>query len=1606
MPAAGSQANMPPKSIDAKSNVGIKKLTAQKRSAVKLASAPKGGVNSPVTQLVSDGVSIGPSAASLQAADLSEALDLPEPSPEDIEEDIRALVRAAASPPGVHLSEPHQLQHTLAKCARAAYLASMTHLRLDRLHLASLDLSLASKLSRVTHLYLQHNQLTSMAAMAAFPQLRLCSLSSNHITSVEGVQQLQHLLALDLGDNAIEALEPAQLPLCLRILKLVGNPCVRDPSAARQLRASVQAHLQLLRDLDGDLDSGSASSSDAEEPGSMHSEEEAPQGSSRDHSTSLEGRPPAPLPPPLSMAAPTAAAHTPLDSALPSHLQPALTQPPRPDIGMAQPAPSLLFDGADSRLISSALDMLDGLERSCLLGAADASALRASTHLRSAAAAAAWPLSPRSTRPGSASSQRPSSAGLPRPPSSDSARPNSRGSTPDASASTLAVPVKHEGGGGGRKAQGCGPPAPAASLPATRSSSPSGPRPLSSLSSGRRTPGGGRLLLDPGLGAPAGHALAATTVEPEPAGGQGRERGLTRLPSAGSRAGVPSPAVTGRASLPAALPQRPSTSDPVAPGAATAQHSVPAWPEGVQGGRAGGVPRQPSPQLEQAIAADLALLQAQLETLVEPMAAAAAAAAVRASSRIGGSGGAAAAVTQSQRESRGTEAHADLHRLMGAAAQRVAQQRLVDSQLSSSIQALRTRGDGVADLKHTLSLRTALAAPAGAVQAVRHAVLGGQGWVGRGSVAAVLQQHALAAEVGAVGKQQRGLGEDTQTQALRSSLARLGALTSTLVAEQSLGGEGRPSSRGLVRQQQGPGGRPVTDSKYYQVMLRAAARVREVEAAVDEVGGDGEDESASDSDTGLSEVGEGADGQEREEEGEQEERVGELDVSYALCDNPSLLLVPLQRLVPPKASNDRRAVMEHDPTSGDGHALCGPALFVSTPPCVLACQNGNLAWLQVIKVPEGAVLRGCKKTRRKLREHLRLRAEIHSQLRVIASLFVLRVFLTCLVGYPSPGYASARQPPAVQPPQPPDAPPLPPLPPRAPAQPAPAQPASMECDTDSDSESDCDSDPEPQSDSESESEPEPVTQPPQRRFSARLAAIAPAAPTGPPLPLDCEDPVMLKQLKDFCKFFANPNFKTCYNQLQRRHVKHRNPMLMPAFEDPSNQALLAKLQELGSIKLTGFHNTLDAHSMQLAVAMQQHYSNPGKPRVVDQDGGRVVLVDEHRTSRVSSAVNGKQPCEVELNTLNATRPAGWKLPAGQVEQRLERPAWSQERGQPVRGMMWCPVVAPRRPPQAPRSSQAATQPAASEPGPSTPPPAKRSKPAAEPTKGKGKGKAAKAKPAPQPGRWLDRDCNAALNMQRIGESRWRPLELCYWPDQGALPAKGKEYPGLGYKRLRDKPLKAQEQQQQPAEAQAWDLDGLVSLSSHLPHCRAWDGATGPAYRTCYYITCWCRTDALRCDVRAVEAVQGLMWCLAVAPPNPATAHTQPRSHPQAPTGPMQQPGSHTASSLRAGLSSPLLAKCNKRSKAEQVAEPTQPTKGTGKGKGNGAKAKAAPQPGRWLLRNCTALLNMQCIGESKWRPLELCQPRARSTRSWATSGCVTAHPRPSSNSRHCGVALL
>ncbi|KAJ9511269.1 hypothetical protein QJQ45_017138, partial [Haematococcus lacustris] len=185
-----------------------------------------------------------------------------------------------------------------------------------------------------------------------------------------------------------------------------------------------------------------------------------------------------------------------------------------------------------------------------------------------------------------------------------------------------------------------------------------------------------------------------------------------------------------------------------------------------------------------------------------------------------------------------------------------------------------------------------------------------------------------------------------------------------------------------------------------------------------------------------------------------------------------------------------------------------------------------------------------------------------------------------------------------------------------------------------------------------------------------------------------------------------------------------------------------------------------------------------------------------RTSRVSLAVNGQQPCEEQPceEQRTPTRPAGWEPPAGQVDHGLMSPAWRQQRDPPVQGLKWCPAVAPCILPQPPEARQPHRQKA--EHGPSTPLPVKRSKrtkakqaaESTQPTQGRSQGmcKAVKAKTAPHPGRWVDRDCNAALNVQRSGKSRWHPLELCWWPDLPELLATGREYPGLGYKWLRDR----------------------------------------------------------------------------------------------------------------------------------------------------------------------------------------------------------------------------
>ncbi|KAJ9531223.1 hypothetical protein QJQ45_006678 [Haematococcus lacustris] len=121
---------------------------------------------------------------------------------------------------------------------------------------------------------------------------------------------------------------------------------------------------------------------------------------------------------------------------------------------------------------------------------------------------------------------------------------------------------------------------------------------------------------------------------------------------------------------------------------------------------------------------------------------------------------------------------------------------------------------------------------------------------------------------------------------------------------------------------------------------------------------------------------------------------------------------------------------------------------------------------------------------------------------------------------------------------------------------------------------------------------------------------------------------------------------------------------------------------------------------------------PSRPSTVPRLD-RLVIVDEFPTSRVSSSVHARQPCELHLPD-DRPRPEGWIPPAGQVNQRLVRPAWSLRHA-----------------------------------------------------------------------KWLDRDTNACLNFQRIGESKQRPLELCRWHDLEAQPPLGKEYQ-QGYKRVNDR----------------------------------------------------------------------------------------------------------------------------------------------------------------------------------------------------------------------------
>ncbi|KAJ9505803.1 hypothetical protein QJQ45_023694, partial [Haematococcus lacustris] len=150
-------------------------------------------------------------------------------------------------------------------------------------------------------------------------------------------------------------------------------------------------------------------------------------------------------------------------------------------------------------------------------------------------------------------------------------------------------------------------------------------------------------------------------------------------------------------------------------------------------------------------------------------------------------------------------------------------------------------------------------------------------------------------------------------------------------------------------------------------------------------------------------------------------------------------------------------------------------------------------------------------------------------------------------------------------------------------------------------------------------------------------------------------------------------------------------------------------------------------------------------------GGKAVLqacrkmVERPNSGRPTDRVKGTVVTVEEFRTSRVSSAVNSPQPCEEeLDAASPRPEGSQRFEAPVRGLMWCP-------------------------------------------------KLDQATPGDN-GKWVDRDCYAAFNLQRIGEAKWRPLELCWWKHRARAPAQGKENPAMGFKQLRDQAPKAQAQQ--------------------------------------------------------------------------------------------------------------------------------------------------------------------------------------------------------------------
>lgn len=550
------------------------------------------------------------------------------------------------------------------------------------------------------------------------------------------------------------------------------------------------------------------------------------------------------------------------------------------------------LNGEGSRLVSTALSMLEDLERACMdasAGLVRASVQRSRDHARSLRESM-------EVRAASRQGSRPTSAVL------GGARPGSGGPSRSELAQAPRGPSFRTPSPGGGDALRGGMATP--------------PRPLSggahpSSSPLPRTPSG-RGLLDPPL-VTAGYAAA---------GGASPAQGRMLPASSHTRNASGS---AGSMSMRAASPSgRPLDSNlaPLRPLSGRGMSPLPptSGPAAVPGSR--------EDRLEQAVAADLQILRSRLQGLVEPMAAAAAMAGASGSSTSGagtqqqpaaapiqpstgpkaqtqgrggqrghsagrgpgsrpGSGVGMGSQQGPGRGSRPSSAkpkqppathtaeakglvsnelavdnavralHAEMGRHMEMAAARVAAQRSADAAMADDIRAMRASASLAEQLRQELSLKAALAAGPGAAGAVRAALRQSMSAVGgesrQGVVAAALRQHAGSRGPGAA----RG-GEDAQTQQVRASLTRLEGLSTLLMAEHDaavnaalgvvLGSEDEEVEHGGS----GAGGAEAADergpakiSKYQALLAARAARVAGSDLADVEEDEEEEEEDAS-----------------------------------------------------------------------------------------------------------------------------------------------------------------------------------------------------------------------------------------------------------------------------------------------------------------------------------------------------------------------------------------------------------------------------------------------------------------------------------------------------------------------------------------------------------------------------------------------------------------------------------------------------------------------------------------------------------------------------------------------------------------------------------------